>query len=411
MRTVLVDARLPDRPDAAVDVVVVDGVVVEVVTHDPTRATAADPGTVREDVGGLLLLGAPAEPHAHLDKALSAERVPNPTGDLSGAVDAWLAARPHLEHDDLVLRATAAVRLALVHGHTAMRTHVDVGDGIGLRALEALLDVRAAVADRLDLQVVLFATSPLTGVEGAGNLDWMRRAMELPVDVIGGCPALDARPDAVIALCLDAAEQLGLPVDLHVDESLDPGARCLDALAHQVLDRGFALPVTASHCVSLAMRPVAEQRRTAAVVAEAGIGVVALPQTNLYLQGRDHPVGTPRGITAVAVLRDAGVTVAAGGDNVQDPFNLVGRGDPLETASLLVAAAHHLPDDAYRAVSADAREVLGLPAAGTEPGQVADLLAVDAPSVRAAVAGAPMTRRTYRQGRPVARSDWRAELL
>src|SRR5215216_2321158 len=41
------------------------------------------------DLTGYLLLPAPAEPHAHLDKALTAARVPNPTGDLVGAIEAW----------------------------------------------------------------------------------------------------------------------------------------------------------------------------------------------------------------------------------------------------------------------------------------------------------------------------------
>ena len=102
------------------------------------------------------------------------------------------------------------------------------------------------------------------------------------------------------------------------------------------------------------------QLRIAAELAEAGVAVITLPQTNLYLQGRSHPVATPRGLTALRPLLDAGVTVAAGGDNLQDPFNLVGRGDPLEAASLLVAAGHLLPEEALAAVSGSARAAMGL---------------------------------------------------
>ena len=54
----------------------------------------------------------------------------------------------------------------------------------------------------------------------------------------------------------------------------------------------------------------------------------------------------PRGVTAVKALRAAGVNVAAGADNLQDPFNPVGRGDPLETAGLMIMTAHVLPADA-----------------------------------------------------------------
>jgi cytosine deaminase len=69
--------------------------------------------------------------------------------------------------------------------------------------------------------------------------------------------------------------------------------------------------VTASHCVSLAVQQPAMQQRVSEQVAAAGIAVIALPQTNLFLQGREQPVATPRGLTAVRPLRTAGVTVAA----------------------------------------------------------------------------------------------------
>ena len=80
--TWLRNARLPDG--RTVDVSVVDG----------TIDAVADPGTGTDghDLGGWLLLPAMAEPHAHLDKALTAEEVPNPKGDLMGAIDAWIAA-------------------------------------------------------------------------------------------------------------------------------------------------------------------------------------------------------------------------------------------------------------------------------------------------------------------------------
>ena len=70
-------------------------------------------------------------------------------------------------------------------------------------------------------------------------------------------------------------------------------------MAELVTGTGFPHRVTASHCVSLAVQNVRTQQKVAEQVAEAGIAVVALPQTNLFLQGRDRPVATPRGLTAV----------------------------------------------------------------------------------------------------------------
>ena len=56
---------------------------------------------------------------------------------------------------------------------------------------------------------------------------------------------------------------------------------------------GFPHGVTASHCVSLGMQPEARQRQIAEKVAAAGISVIALPHTNLFLQGRDHQSAMP----------------------------------------------------------------------------------------------------------------------
>ena len=230
------------------------------------------------------------------------------------------------------------------------------------------------------------------------------------VDLVGGCPHLDVDGAALIRLVLEAASEAGIGVDLHVDETLDPEVLTVRDLARAVIESGFDAPVAASHCVSLGAQPADVQALVAAEVAEAGIGVVALPQTNLYLQGRDQTAATPRGLTAIDALRDAGVVVAAGADNVQDPFNLVGRSDPLETAALLVMAGHQLPELAYEMVSNDVRRLLGLQVVELSPGSPADLVAIEAPSIRAAIAEAPMTRSTYRHGRLVASSEQRSAI-
>ena len=126
---------------------------------------------------------------------------------------------------------------------------------------------------------------------------------------------------------------------------------------------------------------------------------MVLPQTNLYLQGWAHQVGTPRGLAPIDVLRGEGVVVAGGGDNVQDPFNPIGRCDPLETAALLVLAGHQLPEVAYRMVSNDARQVMGLQRVEFQAGDPADFIAVRAGSQREAIALAGDDRMVFRRGR------------
>jgi cytosine/creatinine deaminase len=368
------------------------------------------PGAQRLELEGYLVLPAPAEPHGHLDKALTAGRVANLTGDLDGAVQAWCAYRPTMEHDDVVRRATTAALTQLANGVTAIRSHVDVGTDIGLRSLEAVAEAREALRGQVDLQLVALPTLPLTGEAGAPNRALLRASMESGADVVGGCPYMDPDPSACQELCVELAEEFGRPLDLHSDECLDPAVLNLPHLAELVTTRGFPHRVAASHCCSLGVQPPEVARRVAEELAAAGVGVISCPQTNLFLQARGHASAPPRGLTAVQALLDAGVLVAAGGDNIQDPFNTVGRGDPMEIASLLVAAGHLSLEEAYRAVSASSRAVMGLPEVRVEAGFPAELLAIRAASVQEAVATASPERVVLHQGRVVARTTLSREL-
>jgi cytosine deaminase len=371
------------------------------------RVTSVEPASnerVGASLDGWLVLPALGEPHAHLDKALTAERVPNPTGDLMGAIEAWVAAEERGEFgvEEMTVRATVAIRKLVANGVTVIRTHVNVGESDADHThLRAVLAARDATLHLADVQIVALMHSPLAGTAGAGNRRALREALSMGVDLVGGCPHLEADGAGMIREALAAAREAGVGLDLHVDETLDPDMLTLVDLARQVSGSGFSRPVTASHCVSLSVQPIETQREIARMVRDAGIAIVPLPPTNLFLQGREQQRSMPRGIAPIDVLRESGVPVALGGDNVQDPFNPVGRSDPLETASLAVMAAHQLPDAAYDLVSNDVRRVLGHDAADVVVGAPADFLVIDAASVRAAIADAPLDRRVFKGGREV----------
>lgn len=356
------------------------------------------------DVEGYLLLPAAAEPHAHLDKALLAERYPNPSGDLQRAVEAARAAYASMDEDDIRSRATRAIATSVSHGYTAIRTHVNCEHGIGTRGARVLCELRDELADLVDLQVVAMLLGQITGPPGAEQRAILEEAVALGVDVVGGAPELDQRPDEAVGLLVDAAADAGLPVDLHLDETTDVGVFSLRAFAAAVARRDLGGRATASHCVSLGQQHADTARETACALAAAGIGVVTLPQTNLWLQGRNEDVRVPRGLTAIRLLCDAGVPVAGGGDNCRDMFNPLGRIDPFEAAELLVAAAHFSAAEAYAAVSTTARRVLGLSPVAVAAGSAADLLAVRASSIGEAVAAASADRWVFRGGELVSRS-------
>ena len=195
---------------------------------------------------------------------------------------------------------------------------------------------------------------------------------------------------------LQIATDHGVGVDLHTDETLDPDVLGLVDLAELVL-AGFEHPVTASHCVSLGMQDSRRQAEIAELVATAGISVIALPHTNLFLQGRGQ-APMPRGLTAVAALRAAGANVAAGADNLQDPFNPVGRACPFETAGLMIMTSHLLPDEAWASVTDNAAAATNAGAVACTPGSPADLVAIRATTVREAIAFGSPDRLVWRNG-------------
>jgi cytosine deaminase len=381
--------------DETTDVRIVDGRIAEV---GPGLAPG-DADVI--DLAGWILLPAAVEPHAHLDKAFLAERIENPTGDLMGAITAMRANRHLLDVDETIERAERAARIMAANGFRAVRSHADTTTEHGLRSIQALTEVRSRVADVIELEIVALCGWPVIGPEAADQRALLRDALDAGADLVGGCPHLEGEDRSAEAtdFFLQTATDRGVGVDLHTDETLDADVLGLVDLATMVLD-GFEHPVTASHCVSLGMQESHRQREIAELVAQAGIDVVALPHTNLFLQGRGR-APMPRGLTAVAALRSAGVNVAAGADNLQDPFNPVGRACPFETAGLMVMTSHLSPADAWDAVSANSARLMRLESVSVAPGDRADLVAVRSATVREAIAFGPNDRMVWHRGRTV----------
>jgi cytosine deaminase len=365
-----------------------------------TEATRAAAGQVRLlDLAGRVLLPAPAEAHAHLDKALLGSGT-NPDGTLPGALRA-MSALP-MGRDDILARARRAAAIALRHGFTAIRSHVDLGLDGSRPGMRALAQLRQELRDVLDLQIVALVRDPVVGADGAVQRQRLRAALATGCDVVGGAPWRSAAPDRSVRELTAAAADAGLPIDLHLDETTDAATLTVASYLRRVEQLGLGGRATASHCVSLGQQDPDRARAVARALAAAGVALVVLPQTNLGLQGRSRATRVPRALAPIAVLEEAGVLVAAGGDNWRDPFNPVGRIDPMETASLLVCAGHLPIAQAYQLVSERARAVLGLPPASLRPGEAADLLAISAAGLDDAVAGGTEERMVFHRGRLVA---------
>jgi cytosine deaminase len=393
-------SNLPRRLELLTNATLADGSVVDVELSDglvsrvsPAQGLLAD-GVL--DLTGFLLLTAPAEPHAHLDKALSWDLIDPPMGDLGLAISSWRAYSSIMTTDGIAERALQAALLLLRNGTTAVRCHVDMLSGPEpLRGVEALVRVREQLRHLMDIELVALA--------GPEALDeTVEAALDLGVDLVGGAPHLAPDPGADLRRLLAIAARRGVGVDLHTDEGL-AGEPTLLEFARIVRD--WEQPVSAGHCVRLGTLDATDLDEVISEVLASNIGIISLPITNLYLQGWEHPVSTPRGLTALRALLDAGVRVGAGADNVRDPFNPVGRSDALETASLLVTAGHLTLTEAYAAVSDGARSVMSLPKAGVEVGAAAELLAVRGANLSDVVANASADRYVIHAGNLVAQSS------
>lgn len=397
-------AVLADGSVVDVDISRVDGhAAVKAVRPSDERAVAPDRADVL-DLRGYVLLTAPAEPHAHLDKALSWDVLRPPLGDLHDAIANWKEGSAGLDEESFRTRARTAALALLRNGTTAVRSHVDILIGPDpLRGIRAIDRVRRELEGVMDIEIVA-----LSKVYATDEL--VHQALDAGADLVGGSPHSAPDPLGDLDRLLAIAEARGVGVDLHTDEFLEGGHHTIGAFAERVATWPAGRIRTAGHCTRLGTMSRTELAGLLPVIASSGIGVVANPITNLYLQGRGHPVSTPRGITAIEPLREAGIRVAAGADNVRDAFNPVGRSDALETAMLAITAAHVHPDIAMAMVTEDARAVMGLPEAGPRVGARAEFLAVRGTSVLDVIANAPADRVVIHDGKLVSVSETRTQM-
>jgi cytosine deaminase len=357
------------------------------------------------ELDGQLVVPGLADMHQHLDKSRTRTLVSNPSGTLSGASKAYQAVAPSITQNQMITRAMRTIEACSAHGTVAIRTHTNIDPESKLRGVEAMIEVQERSADHMRIQVVAHVTSKTTSMF-AESRDWLRGAVSLGVDAIGGVPAFSDHPAEFLKLLFEMADSTGLPLDMHIDEHLDETRMVFDDLVAMTRAYGMRGRVVAGHCSALSALPPGEAARIIDAFRDAGIGVVTLPAANLFLQGRDAPRLAPRGLAPVKQLVDAGVAVAAASDNIQDPFVPSGSGDLLEIARWTVLAGHLGLNDlrqAFEMVSTIPAGLMGLGSDwGIREGARADLLIGEAASVEDLVAGGALRRQVMVGGRIVA---------
>jgi cytosine deaminase len=359
------------------------------------------------DLGGRIVFPGLVEVHTHLDKCHTWDRAPGRHSDFWESLRILGEDRVNWSEADIYRRASFALRTAWAHGTNALRTHIDTADQpgiVGEAGHATLARLREEWAGRITVQTVT-----LCGLGGFSH-GAPRHLVELSArhgaTAFGGFPQPNPDLPRQLDNLMAAARELGLGLDLHVDESDLLHAECLRATAEAVLRNQFPFPVACGHSCSLAVHDPIRAAETIALVKAAGIKIISLPLTNLHLMGRRRTAprsgeafGRPltpfwRGTTLLHEFAEAGVTIACGGDNVRDAFYGWGDFDMMETFQQSVRVAHldtRMGLSPGVITSAPA-EIMGLPQHGrVDAGSPADLVVFEARSLNQLLArpGAP----------------------
>lgn len=392
---------ITDSGGAPIEVGIQDGLIAAV------SAGGLPAGDREIDAGGGMLSPALVETHFHLENALIWEGALNHSGTLDEAIEVYAAIKRDMPIDDIVRRASIALRSAIGHGVQWFRSHVDI-DRVGqLRLLAGNVAVRDRFRDYIDLQLIAFPQMGMARDPEVSDLMW--QAMESGADVVGGMPHAERDMDDAarhIEIAFEIARAYNADIDMHIDETDDPAWHSLELLAEQTIANGWQGRVTAGHCCAMSAWDDALAERVIAKVAEARLNVITIAPINLMLQGRADKHPKRRGIARVKELMAAGVNVSCGQDDLQNMFYSYGNMDPLEVAFITAHAAHLSAPEEIEAVfnmpRYNAARNFRLQQYGVQVGAPANLLVLDAKTAVEALRRRGDRRYVIRHGRVLA---------
>lgn len=346
------------------------------------------------DAGGRLLLPALVESHIHLDKTFWGEPW---QGNSAGPLLAdYIANERRLRHEartPVARRAAALLKHCIALGSLKMRSHIDIDPEIGLSHVEALADLRQRYRHLVDLTFVAF---PQDGVVIRPTvIELMEQAIGRGVETIGGLdPAgIDNDPIGQLRLIFALAEKHGCGLDIHLHDAGELGIWQIARIADFTAASGLNGRVMISHAYCLGSVPTTQIEALGRRLADLGISLMTT-----------GPADGP--LPPVTFLRQLGVNICSGSDNIRDAWTPFGTGDMLERALLLALRLDWTRDAdiaaAFDCVTGRAAQALGLRRYGLEIGCDADFLLIAAETLGDAIARRPTDRLVIRGGAVIA---------
>lgn len=262
--------------------------------------------------------------HAHLDKGMLVPNLASYTDAPASVRGGWTReCKSQFTKEDIYNRAEASLLTMLQYGTTYIRTHVDVDPIVGLKGIEALLELQQNYAKQVVIDITAFNQE---GFERfPETLQLLEEAVSMGRIGLGGHTLTDADGEGHIRTLFQLCEEKDVPwLEFHTDESGKAEHFLMPVIAQETINRGLGGKVYAIHCNSLAN--VSDQQAHIAIelAATAGLHIVVCPTA----------IAT-RAITRTKELMQAGLRISMGSDNMSDLFNPLGSGNMLHYAQLL----------------------------------------------------------------------------
>ena len=367
------------------DIAIKDGKIVAIENHIDAAAARVI------EANGKVLIPGLVESHIHLDKALIADRLPNKSGTLQEALSVTAQLKPTFTKEDIIDRAERTLEMLIMNGTTNIRTHSEFDPSQGMTGFEVVMGLKEKYKDLVDIQVVAF---PQEGIlKAPGTEEMMYKAMDMGADVVGGIPYNDTPWDKHIDLVFEIAKKYNKPIDFHQDFKDNADGITIEYVCDKTIAEGYVGRVSVGHLTALGALPKERLEPIIKKMAEAQISVMSLPATDLHLGGRHDEYNVRRTLTPVRALRDGGVNMCIGTNNIRNPFTPYGTGDVIQTAMLAIPTAHlggaaDLPT-VLPMITTNPAKALGLDDYGIEVGKKANLVLLDTESVTNAVIDLP----------------------
>lgn len=375
------------RPMAgpATDLHITDGVFTE----------TAVPGAEEIDCGGRILIPGLVEAHTHLDKSLlGLPWYRNEVGPrLIDKITNEREVKVSLGLDPQVQSERHAI-LAMSHGCTHIRSHVDVDTHHGLVGIEGVMATREKLSGMVDIQIVAFPQSGMMTRPGTAEL--MDEALTMGADLVGGIDpcGMEHDPKGHLDTVFALAEKHGKPIDIHLHER--------DALGwfsmEEIIDRTVALGMQGQVSISHAFCLGAVDRAYVAGLQEK------LAENRIHIL-TTAPASAP--VPAVKELKAAGILTGAGCDGIRDTWGPWGNSDMLEKAAHIGMRNNLRRDDevelALDICTFGGAAIYGAARYGLAPGCQADCVLVEGETLAEAVAVHAPRKLALKAGRPIAR--------